>query len=118
MCYYDARIATSMYAGLFDANFAVPVSTYYSFKAFGELYALGNCVECSCDGVYNLAAVSDDGSKKAVLLANVGEDAEIKSDLSGMKAYLIEKDVFLEEIPFDGNNLSINKNQVVLLKNY
>ncbi len=118
MCYYDARIGASMYGGLFDANFAVPVSTYYSFKAFGELYALGNCVESECDGVYNLAAVSSDGTKKAVLLANTDEDATLSTELAGMNAYLIEKDVFLEEIPFDGKTLDIKKDQTILLKNY
>lgn len=118
MCYYDARIGPSGYGGLFDPNTHKPVSTYYAFKAFGELYALGNCVESECESVYSLAAISDDGSKKAVLLANLGEAVTIKTDLEGMKAYLVEKDVFLEEIQVDLANIEIGENQVILLKNY
>lgn len=118
MCYYDARIASSMYGGLFDANFAVPVSTYYSFKAFGELYALGNCVESSVNGVYALAAVSDDGTKKAVLVTNTGEDTVLNTNLKDMQAYLIEKDIFLEETKLDLSAFKLGKNQTLLIKNY
>jgi len=118
MCYYDARIGTSMFGGMFDANTLEPVSTYYAFKAFGELYALGNCVECTYDGVYALAAVSEDGSKKAVLITNTKEDTIAETNLEGLKAYLIEKDVFLEERPLDIKNIELKKNQTILLKNY
>ena len=118
MCYYDSRIGPSMFAGLFDANTTLPISTYYSFKAFGELYALGNCVEIEEKDLFSLAAVSDDGEKKAVLLTNLKDESIIKTNVEGFKAYLIEKDVFLEEISVDTTNFELKKYQTVLLKNY
>ena len=41
MCYYDARISTSVYAGLFNPMTYKPLPSYYAMKAFGQLYRLG-----------------------------------------------------------------------------
>ena len=46
MCYYDARISTSMYAGLFNPITFEPFCSYYGFKAFGNLYRLGTQLKC------------------------------------------------------------------------
>ena len=66
LMYYDARYAAiSAYAGFFDVATLEPSCVYYSFLAFGELYALENAVKCSCseEGVYTLAAKN--GEKKS-----------------------------------------------------
>ncbi len=118
MHYYDARIGPSIYGGLFNPMTRNPLCTYYSLKAFGELYALGNAVECSADGdIECLAAVGDDGKRCAVLLANVKEDAIVNCALSGMKAYVIDEDNMMSEMGFDGKCIEVKNGQVVLLIN-
>lgn len=80
---------------------------------------LGNCVECECGGIHSLASVSDDGSKKAVMLANTGADTVVETELEGdMKAYLIDEEHFMTETECDLSGISIKKNQVILIKNY
>lgn len=57
MCmYYDARPCG--FNGLFDTDTLRPLKAYYAFKAFNELYKLGDEVktEAAGDGVYALAA--------------------------------------------------------------
>ena len=118
MCYYDARLGPSVYGGLFNPLNHKPLCTYYSFAAFGELYVLGNCVKSECDGVYTLAATDGNG-KNAVMLANTGDDTVIEAALGeSFKAYLVDENNFLAEVPFDGKKINLNKNQVVLIKNY
>ena len=95
-----------------------PLCTYYPFKAIGELYAMGNEVECFCDGnTVCLAAASDDGGKKGIVLVNTKEDEIVECDLCGFKAYLIDEENMMEEIDFDGKSLEIKKYQAVLLIN-
>ena len=117
MCYYDARLGPSGYAGLFKPQNHKPLCTYYSFMAFGELYVLGNCVESECDGVYSLAATDGNG-KCALLLANTEEDTEIEAELNGFSAYLINSENHLAKVPFDGKKINLKQNQTLLLKNY
>ena len=118
MCYYDARIGPSGYGGLFNPLTHKPLCTYYSFAAFGELYVLGNCVKSDCDGIYTLAATDGNG-KNAVMIANTADDAVIEAALGeSFKAYLVDENNFLAEVPFDGKKINLNKNQVVLIKNY
>lgn len=121
LCYYDARLGPSVYGGLFNPLNYKPLCTYYAFKAFGELYALGNSVECVCDGegVYALAAVSGDGKKKAVLLANTGEDIRVETALEdGMKAYRIDETHFMTEDDAWKTEPVLGKDGVVLIKNF
>ncbi len=93
MCYYDARFGTSVYAGFFNPLTEQPFCTYYAFKAFGKLYALGGAVEPTGtgDGVYALAAT--DGKSKGGLIANIsGEEKTVETDLgSGYTAYRIDE---------------------------
>ena len=97
MCYYDARFDTSVYGGLFNPLTCEPFCTYYSFKAFGKLYALGNQIEVTGDGedgLYAMAAI--DGNARGILIANIGEDKEIETDLGrGYTAYLIDEKHFM-----------------------
>lgn len=118
-CYYDARIGVGDYAGMFSPLNHKPFCTYYSFKAFGELYRLGSQVECSCDkeGVYAVGAT--DGEKKALLLTNIGEDIEMCIGLpENMKAYLIDQEHFMTEAKIDPNGFTLAKNETLFFKNY
>ena len=93
MCFYDARFGTSVYAGFFNPLTAKPFCTYYSFMAFGKLYALKNQVEITGelgDGLYAMAA--KDGERHAILITNIGEDKEIETDLGrGYTVYRIDE---------------------------
>ena len=93
MCYYDARVGISVYGGLFNPMTYEPYCTYYSFKAFGKLYALGDQVEVTGDldnGLYAMAATN--GTEQGILIANIGEDKEIETNLGrGYTVYLIDE---------------------------
>ena len=117
MCYYDARIGTSVYGGLFHPMTYEPLCAYYGFKAFGELYAMGTQAEASVSegsGVYVTAAVGN--GKKGALIANIGDDTQVKTNLNGCETmYLIDDDHFMEEVKLDPKEFMLKKNQVVLV---
>ncbi len=118
MHYYDARIGPSIFGGLFDPMTREPLCAYYSLKAFGELYSLGNMAECEYTGdgdIQALAAVNESGEKYAVLIANADNDVTVNCDLPGMRAYLIDREHMMTETDFDGRTIEIKQNQVVLL---
>ena len=97
LCYYDARISASRFAGLFNPSTHTPCCTYYSFQAFGELLKLGNMVPCELDGAYALAAKSNE--KYAVLIANpTASPLKIESDLNGARLFLIDASHYLTEM--------------------
>lgn len=95
MCYYDARIGPSVYGGLFNPMTYKPLCTYYSFAAFGELYAMGTQVAGGVreNGIYAVAAVDRENSdRKGVLLTNVGGEQTITTNLSNdFIAYRIDE---------------------------
>ncbi len=65
LMYYDAR--PSGFNGMFNTDTFEPLPTYYTFKAFGELYRLGSYVGGgSDDKVYYNAAKN--GEKSAIML--------------------------------------------------
>jgi hypothetical protein len=93
MCYYDARFGIGPYAGFFNGVTREPFATYYVFKAFGKLYALGDQVEITGDlgdDLYAMAATN--GKERGILITNIGEDKEIETNLGrGYAAYLINE---------------------------
>lgn len=116
LCYYDARIGTSQYGGLFYPIPPRPTATYYAFKAFGELYALGTQVSLEGleDGVYAVAAKGEGG--RAVMIANVsGEEKEIVTELAGFDVYLIDKAHALEKVALNAGRFVLENEQVALL---
>lgn len=80
--YYDA-LPTRTYCGLYYFPSQKVTKTYYSFKAFGELYKLGTAVECSSEeqkGVY-VCAARDAAANGAVLIVNrsaVGQNVRLE----------------------------------------
>ncbi len=97
MCYYDARIGISVYGGLFNPLTFEPFCTYYSFKAFGKLYALGGQAEVTGDmgdGLYAMAATN--GTERGILIANLGGEKVIETNLGrGYTAYRIDEKHFM-----------------------
>lgn len=118
LCYYDSRLQASSYGGLFAPLTYTPVCTYYSFAAFGELYALGTQVETSCENskVYTLAAT--DGTENAIMVVNTDEaDKEISLNLDGKWTIsLIDREHLLEPTDYDPTHFVLKANQVAFLK--
>ncbi|MBQ3057500.1 MAG: hypothetical protein IJD00_00950 [Clostridia bacterium] len=122
LCYYDARLIASAYGGFFAPLTFEPVCTYYSFAAFGQLYALKNQVECELEpskvGIYAVAAADDD--KKAVMIANHTEaDEQIRLNIGGeFSVYILDQNHFITKADIKAEDFTLNANQVVLIKNY
>lgn len=120
MCYYDARLGVSVYGGLFNPLTLEPFCTYYAFKAFGELYALGDQTECDTglEKVYAVAARN--GEKKAVMISNLsGKPQLLKTELSrDFRVELVDETHFLTPTDLKPSEFVIKENQVVLIRNY
>ena len=72
LMYYDARHTCTEFNGLFDRISYEPLKPYYAFYAFSDLAELGTEVASSAEGegIYALAAKSEDGGHGALLLTN------------------------------------------------
>lgn len=72
--YYDAEKGRIHFCGLFNEYTSACEKPYYSFVAFGDMYALGTEVECSedSDGIYTLAAT--DGENHGIMITNYAAD--------------------------------------------
>jgi len=117
MCYYDARVGTSVYGGLFNPLTLQPFCTYYSFKAFGYLYGLGNRVAVTGQEGSLYALAAENNGKKAVLFANIGESTSIQTNLTGnFKAYLIDFDHHMTPVDTDPSGFELGQFQTLLLK--
>lgn len=119
MCYYDARIDAGVFGGLFNPDTAKPVSTYYSLFAFGKLRSLGNEVSLTIEGekVYALAAVDSERKKRAVLIANIGKDTEVKTNIGkGALCRLIDREHLFTEEALDAGNFTLKENQVIYIE--
>ena len=117
MCYYDARIGTSIYGGLFNPLTYGPFCTYYGFKAFGKLYALGTQVACSTDNPAVYATAATDGKTNGVLIANTGEATQILCPFTGKTtAYLIDEDHFMTETEINASDFVLEANQVIYIE--
>ena len=118
MCFYDARFSTSVYAGLFSPMTEQPFCTYYAFKAFGKLYALGNQVKTTGsdkDGLYALAAT--DGKARGVLITNIGEDKTVETDLgSGYTAYRIDEKHMMTKTRISTKSIKLKKYDTLYLE--
>ena len=117
LCYYDARLTASAYGGFFAPMSSDPVSTYYSFVAFGRLYALGTQVKteivCEAKGLYAVAATN--GKKHALMISNqtgVTQPLCIEgADLSDARVYAVDQRRLLS-MAFDTSEI---ENDTVLL---
>jgi hypothetical protein len=117
MCFYDAGINASVYAGLFNPMTYAPFSTYYGFKAFGELYILKNQVECRCekDGIHALAAFNGEVGK-AIVVNNTDTSERICIDsVTCKEMYLISESKNLEKINNDENVCVLGPYEAVLV---
>ena len=116
MCYYDARMNTGVFAGLFDPNTRLPVSTYYSLYAFGKLRALGTEVSAVSDDDNVLTLAATDGSKKGAVLVNIGEKTEVTTDLHGMTVYRIDREHLFTKTDEDSAKLVLGQFEAVYIE--
>ena len=116
LMYYDARLGASEYGGMFNPDTWTPCVLYYSFKAFGELYTMGNQVECTVEeeDVYAIAATN--GTRQGVLITNLGKKVKLNTGLSGFSVYLVDENNHLEKVNLNAEELVIKTNQVVYLE--
>ena len=70
--YYDSRLQASSYGGFFAPLTYEPVSTYYSFVAFGKLFALGTQTQTTVEGVDKgiVTLSATNGTKNAMMIVN------------------------------------------------
>ena len=120
LMYYDARyVSVSAYGGFYDLLTYAPSCVYYAFKAFGELYALENEVECICseEGIYAIAASNED--KKSIILSNINQDMKVNLNLSdGFYVYLIDKDNHMTKTQLNPKDFILGQNTVAIIKNF
>ena len=118
MCYYDAKIGTSAFGGLFNPATRMPYCAYYGFKAFGKLYTLGTQIECVCDNEKVVSIAATDGTTVGVLMSNIGEDTEIELSANGkFKAFLIDEKNSFSSVDMDDNRIKLKQNQVLYFEN-
>ena len=120
LMYYDAKYADiGAYSGFFDVVTLEPSCVYYSFKAFGELYALGNESECICDGDGIYAVSATDGERKALIVSNIGKETDIEIDVADdFCVYIIDKDNFIAKTDLNPSEFVLKENTVALIKNF
>jgi len=82
--FYDARFGTSVYGSMFNPLTAEPFPTYYAFKAFNELYKLGEQIEVEIDGKDIYAVAAKRGDSACVVIANpTDRDTELSLSVEG-----------------------------------
>lgn len=85
--FYDARIGTSQYGGMFNPDTWEPYLTYYTFMMFGDLYALGNEVETSCDeDTLKVGGAAKDGRAVLLIANNHANAVTAELSLTGVNA--------------------------------
>ena len=117
MCYYDAKIGVSAYGGLFDPVERKPCCTYYGFKAYGNIYALGKQVYASSDNKDVFILGATDGENKGAVIVNTGEDTDLTIETdANFNAFLISEDNLYTEIDFYKKGYKILKNHILYLE--
>ena len=119
MNYYDSRLGISPYAGVFNPLTLEPFCTYYSFAAFGELYAMENQAECESDTENISVIAAANGDNKGIIISNTaGKDVEIKTNIeSDMKVYLIDEKHHMTKTYLAPDIFTLKKDQVVFIRN-
>lgn len=118
LMYYDAKYAAvSAYAGFYDVNTLEPGCVYYAFKAFGELYEMGNQVklDCNSDEIYALAATGN--NRRAVLITNTSDkDKVIRTNLDdSFEMFLIDFDHLMTKEETNPAEFTLGQNQIALM---
>ncbi len=97
--YFEADVVKE-WCGIFDVKdmsigrvkaTVKPLKPFYAFKAFNELYKMGDAVEAVSDTRAVKACAAKGNGKNGVLISNyMGEDTEVELELIGLKPGKIE----------------------------
>lgn len=98
--FYDARLGTSIYGGLFDPMARKPYPTFYSFCAFNELYRSGTSVpvEIAPGGPVYCAAAKDSAVKCAVIANTSSVSQTVSLNSNPVKCLSVSADGL---VPFE-----------------
>lgn len=98
--FYDARIdSSSLYQGFFSPETKLPFLTYYSFVAFGKLYALENEVFTESDNEKVYVGAATNGTKSTLIVTNT-DNAAIDVDLDICGADLSTAEIIVGDAVF------------------
>ncbi len=112
MCFYDARLGISTYAGFFSPETLHPYPTYDAFLCFGALYALGREAEVTGLGRGLYATAATDEKDRAVLIVNTGARKTVCLNLSGKyEAYICKNGKRLAPAKIDPASFVLKKNE-------
>ena len=76
--FYDAQCTASAYASLFNPLEKTPFPAYYAFRAYNELYKLGDAVAIETDNSALYALAAKEANKGCLVIANpTDEDAPL-----------------------------------------
>lgn len=84
LMFYDARMRTSAYEGLFNSETKQPTPVYFAFMMFGHLYRLGDEIETAAEGENLYVGGATKNGKKILLIVNQnGEAVDIDLAVKG-----------------------------------
>jgi len=115
--YYDGQMDSS-YCGLFDPVRHTTFKAYNAFRAFGQLYRLGNETEAhsDCDRVY-LCAASDRENGAVLIINKTGGDVVTETNLTGTATLYATDDVNnYSEHTISADRFTLPKNAVWLIR--
>ena len=120
LMYYNFT-ANSGYNGAVNTLNAQPFKAYYSFYDFGQLYALGQQVECEIeDGEKVYAIAATDGEKKALIIVNHNNDKEISLKVDGFtggaRVSITDESHTFDTIEADLEDLTLGANAIALIE--
>ena len=100
-CFYDAQPELSSWCSICSRS-GIPQKTFYTFKAFGELYRAGREVLCVSEqtegyahtGIYASAAMSESG-QGYVLIASFGGCGVVDLRLDGIPSDVYTADIYM-----------------------
>lgn len=117
LCFYDAKMGGGRYGGFFSGITHQPYCTYYSFVAFGKLYAMGTAVECVSDTKKLYALAATNGQKQGALITNTTDATqEVTTPLEGGTVYLIDGDHHLTATDWSSAAFTLAPDQTVYIE--
>lgn len=122
LMYYDGQVHGD-YQGLYNPLTYKPFKTFYSFKAYNELYKLGKSAAVT-DIPENISAqAATDGKKCALMFTNSSAETTVKIDADfGEKCYVYrindKSDLELSAEENATDKVDIDRFETVLITNY
>ncbi|MBQ7356113.1 MAG: hypothetical protein IJW66_01820 [Clostridia bacterium] len=117
LCFYDAQIGVSIYAGLFNAEAVKPRLTYFAFMMFNQAYKLENEVKTTSDSTDVFVCGAKKGNKSVLLLSNIGESREVEIEALGVDLASAEVLMISDVYSYSPTGIDISDGKLHLPKN-